>query len=223
VTFRDRTEAGRQLADALLGYRYALPFVLALPRGGVPVAAQIADRLNAPLDVIIVRKIGLPEQPELAMGALVEGDPPIVLKNQDVISAASVSPRTFSAAEQRELVEARRRRRLYRGDRQPIDIGGHTAIVVDDGMATGATMRVALAALRGRHPLRTIVAVPIASSDAAAIVRREADHLVCLEEHRDFGAIGTFYDDFPQVSDRDVIEALQRSARRIIPSRGSGH
>ena len=209
MTFRDRAEAGQQLARALSGYRTKDPVVIALPRGGVPVAVPIATALAAPLDCLIVRKIGVPWQPELAMGAVVYGDPPVVVRNDDVIGRAAVTPVQFSVVLEREIDEARRRLEHYVGSRPQRPIAGHTAIVVDDGIATGATMRAAIAALRMRGPQAIVVAVPVAATDVVDALSEEADDIVCLERHRDLGAIGYYYDDFAQVSDADVMHALE--------------
>jgi predicted phosphoribosyltransferase len=184
--------------------------VLALPRGGVPVAAEIATALHAPLDLILVRKIGLPFQPELAMGAVVDGDPPLVVRNEGVIQLADIDEADFNAVYERELEEIGRRRERYLGNRKRAMIAGRTAIVVDDGIATGATTRAALRATRGRNPKQLILAVPVAPTESLAAMREEADQVVCLEDYSDFGAIGYYYSDFRQVSDEDVIEVLQR-------------
>ena len=208
--FTDRAEAGRQLAAALAGYRDQAPVVLALPRGGVPVAAEIAAALGCPLDLIMVRKIGVPAQPELAMGAVVDGSEPLVVRNDDVIASARIGEAEFAAACQRELAEIERRRQHFLGVRPPVDLSGRAAIVVDDGVATGATTRAALRAVRKRKPGSVVLAVPVAPTSSLAALRHEADTLVCLEDHEWFSAIGMFYDDFRQLSDQDVIDLLAR-------------
>jgi predicted phosphoribosyltransferase len=210
VPFRDRSAAGQQLALALAACRAQRPVVLALPRGGVPVAAEIAAALYAPLDLILVRKIGVPFQPELAMGAVVDGDPPLIVRNEGVIRLADIDDADFDAVYERELDEIARRRERYFGDRERAVIAGRTAIVVDDGIATGATTRAALRATRLRNPKQLILAVPVASTESLAALREEADQIVCLEDYSDFGAIGYYYTDFRQVSDEDVIEILRR-------------
>jgi predicted phosphoribosyltransferase len=210
MPFKDRSEAGRMLADALAGYKDEQPVILALPRGGVPVAAEVAAALKAPLDLILVRKIGVPFQPELAMGAVVDGGQPIVVRNEDVILLAGVDETEFKAVCDHELAEIERRQRMYLGGRQRADIPGHTAIVIDDGIATGATTRAALRATRMRNPKKLVLAVPVAPSDSLAEMRAEADEVVCLEDHRLFGAIGFYYRDFRQVSDEEVIDTLRR-------------
>jgi len=209
MPFADRSEAGRKLARALHTYRDEHPVILALPRGGVAVAAEIAKELNAPLELLLVRKIGAPFQPELAIGAVSDGAAPIVVRNEDVIRLSGVSDAEFAAICQRELAEIERRRRRYLGDRPRAEVAGKTAIVVDDGVATGATTRAALQAIRHQHPKKVVLAVPVAPTETMPELRAEADDVVCLEVHRDFGAIGFFYRDFHQVSDQEVIDALQ--------------
>lgn len=210
MSFQDRTEAGRQLAAALARYRDRQPVVLALPRGGVPVAAEVAAALAAPLDLIMVRKIGVPFQPELAMGAVVDGPEPLVVRNEDVIRSAGIGEAEFDAACKRELAEIERRRRCFLGDRPPVEVAGRTAIVIDDGVATGATTRAALRAVGKRGPERLVLAVPVAPTSSLPELRGEADEVVCLEDHEWFGAIGLFYADFSQLSDQQVIDILAR-------------
>ena len=214
MAFVDRSDAGRRLARALLAYRNRRPVVLALPRGGVPVAAEVAAALHAPLDLVLVRKIGVPEQPELAMGAVVDGGAPIVVRNEDVIGLTGVDEAEFEAVRDRELAEIERRRRLYLGKRVPADVAGRTAIVIDDGVATGATTRAALRALRLRQPARLVLAVPVAPTDTMAALREEADEVVCLETHASFGAIGFYYADFRQLSDQEVKDIIARFPAR---------
>jgi predicted phosphoribosyltransferase len=190
--------------------------ILALPRGGVPVAAEVAAALDAPLDLILVRKIGMPMQPELAMGAVVDGAEPIVVRNDDVIRHAGIAEAEFQAACESELAEIDRRRQRYLGGRPRADVAGQVAIVVDDGIATGATMKAALRATRARRPKELVLAVPVAPPDTVDELRPEVDNLICLEMPEMFGAIGYFYDDFLQVSDEEVIATLAR-----FPSRRS--
>ena len=210
MPFIDRTDAGRQLAKALARYKAQRPLVLALPRGGVPVAAEVATALDAPLDLILVRKIGVPFQPELAMGAVVDGREPVIVRNEDVISLTGVSEREFNATCDQQLAEIERRRKLYLGNRPHPQIAGRTVIVVDDGIATGATTRAALQAIRMRKPSKLVLAVPVAPTESLKELRGEADEIICLEDYEDFGAIGLFYSDFRQVSDTEVIEILAR-------------
>jgi predicted phosphoribosyltransferase len=214
MPFKNRSEAGRKLAAALSAYRDQQPVVLALPRGGVPVAAEVAAALQAPLDLILVRKIGVPSQPELAMGAVVDGAAPIIVRNEDVIGLVGIREADFKAVCDRELAEIERRRQHYLGSRERVDVAGCTAIVIDDGVATGATTRAALRATRMRHPSRLVLAVPVAPTDGLAALREEADDVICLEDHAYFGAIGFYYFDFRQVSDEEVIAALGRFPTR---------
>ena len=165
MPFVNRSDAGRRLAHALMRYRAEKPVVLALPRGGVPVAAEVAAALDAPLDLLFVRKIGVPMQPELAMGAVTDGGEPLIVRNQDVIELAGVTEDEFAAVTRRELAEIERRRRIYAGDRPIVDVTGRTVIVVDDGIATGATTRAGLQAVRARSPKRLVLAVPVAPTD----------------------------------------------------------
>jgi putative phosphoribosyl transferase len=218
MPFLDRSDAGRQLARALAGYRDQQPVILALPRGGVPVAAEVAAALDAPLDLILVRKLGVPAEPELAMGAVVDGAAPIVVRNEDVIRITDVGEAEFNATCDAELAEIERRRLRYLGDRERADVAGRTAIVIDDGIATGATIRAALRATRMREPKKLVVAVPVAPPDSLEALRGEADDIVCVEQHDLLGAIGAYYADFQQVSDREVIETLKRFAPAKSPA-----
>jgi putative phosphoribosyl transferase len=210
MTFANRVEAGRQLAATLLRYRGQDPVVLALPRGGVPVAGEIAAALNAPLDLIIARKVGVPQQPELAMGAVVDGLNPVTIRNEDVISLIGISDDAFARVRDKELAEIRRRRACYVGDRPHAAVTGKTAIVVDDGIATGATMKVALRAVRSEKPRKLVLAVPVAPTSALYELGAEADDVVCLDDRESFGAISWFYDDFSEVSDDEVVGILAR-------------
>lgn len=214
MPFENRSEAGRRLAVALARYRDQKPVVLALPRGGVPVAAEIAAALHAPLDLILVRKIGVPFQPELAMGAVVDGDEPLVVRNEDVVRLTGIEESEFEAVCEQELGEIQRRRRRYLRGRERAKVEGHTAIVVDDGIATGATTRAALRATRRRRPGRLVLAVPVAPTEGLAELRGEADDVVCLEDYEAFGAIGYYYADFRQVTDDEVIALLARFPAR---------
>ncbi len=210
MPFRDRAEAGRKLAAALEHYRGLRPVVLALPRGGVPVAAEIAAALGAPLDLILVRKIGVPDQPELAMGAVVDGTEPVIVRNEEVIRASGVSEPGFKRGCDAEMAEIERRKTRYLKDRPRAEITGRTVIVVDDGVATGATTRAALRAMRARKPEKLVLAVPVAPSDSIAALEPEADEIICLEQYDSFGALGFYYADFHQVRDEEVIAALRR-------------
>lgn len=214
VTFADRADAGRQLAAVLERYRSADPVILALPRGGVPVAAEVARALDAPLDLLIARKIGVPYQPELAMGAVVDGTEPITVRNEDIIATSGVSEAEFGRIRDREIEEIARRRQRYLKDRPHPDLRGRTVIVIDDGIATGATVRAALRGVRARDPGRLALAVPVAAPSVLAELRAEADDIVCLEEHEFLGAIGYYYRDFSQVGDEEVIDALASASRQ---------
>jgi putative phosphoribosyl transferase len=208
--FQDRSDAGRGLAKALSAYKGRNAVVLALPRGGVPVAAEVAAALDAPLDLILVRKIGVPTEPELAMGAVVDGMTPIVVRNEEVIEFTGTTADEFEAACARELAEIERRRQLYIGERPRAEIKGQVVIVIDDGIATGATTRAALQAIRNREPKELVLAVPVSPPDAITKLRGEVDDLICLATPELFGAIGYFYDDFRQVSDQEVVAILKR-------------
>ena len=210
MPFKDRSDAGCKLAKALAGYKDQKPVILALPRGGVPVAAEVAAVLNAPLDLILVRKVGVPFQPELAMGAVVDGGASIIVRNEDVIKLAGIDESAFKAACDSELAEIERRRPRYLGSRERVDVSGRTAIVIDDGVATGATTRAALRATRMRDPKKLVLAVPVAPADSLAELRSDADDVICLEQHEFFYAIGAYYADFSQVSDEEVIDILKR-------------
>jgi len=210
MPFSNRTEAGRELAKALAFYKEQHPVILALPRGGAPVAAEIAAALEAPLDLVLVRKIGVPFQPELAMGAVIDGQEPLVVRNEQVIRMAEINESEFDAIRDRELEEIERRRKLYLGSRPHPELTGQTVIIVDDGIATGATIRVALRAIRMRKPRKLILAVPVAPTQSLDELRTEADEIVCLEDYDDFGAIGLYYSDFRQISDAEVIKLLEQ-------------
>lgn len=210
MPFHDRLEAGRRLATKLAKFKGDDVVIFALPRGGVPVAAPVAQALHAPLDLALVRKIGVPFQPELAMGAVADGGEPIIVRNEDVIAMAGVSDAQFDEVRQREIGELDRRRRLYLGARVRPEVNGRVAIVIDDGVATGATTRAALRAVRARNPRKLVLAVPVAPTDTLDALRSDADEIICLESYRNFGAIGFFYTDFRQISDEEVIAGLDR-------------
>jgi putative phosphoribosyl transferase len=219
MRFVDRSDAGRRLAQALAAMEIDDPVVLALPRGGVPVAVEVARALDAPLDLLLVRKIGAPGQRELAVAALAEGAGGPVLDAETM--ACTGAPRAYVEREaERERAEIARRRTAYLGDRAPLSVEGKTAVVVDDGIATGTTVRAALQALRARHPARVVLAVPVAAPSALSEIGPLVDDLVCLSQPPAFYAVGAHYDDFMQVSDDEVIAALRSIAS---PSaRGAG-
>jgi putative phosphoribosyl transferase len=210
MPFKNRSEAGQKLARALSKYKDQHPVILALPRGGVPVAGEVAAALNAPLDLILVRKIGMPFQPELAMGAVVDGDATLIVRNEDIIRNAGIDEMQFNDICNAELAEIERRRQLYLGGRERVNVTCRRAIVIDDGIATGATMRAALRATRMRDPKWLVLAVPVAPSESIVSMREEADEVICLEDYESFDAIGFYYQDFRQISDEEVIEILKR-------------
>jgi putative phosphoribosyl transferase len=210
LPLRDRTEAGRALGTALGAYRGRNDvLVLALPRGGVPVACEVADALGAQVDLIIVRKLGTPGQEELAMGAIASGGARVL--NRDVIEPLRIPERVIAEIERRERGEIERRERAYRGARARPAVAGQCVILVDDGVATGATMRAAIAALRQARPSKIVVAVPVAPPDTVEVLRSEADEVVCLATPEPFRAIGCWYVAFPQLSDEEVRACLARS------------
>ncbi len=218
MAFRDRVDAGRRLAEALLPMAGEHPVVLALPRGGVPVAWEIARRLAAPLDLLIVRKLGVPGHSEFAMGAVADAEPPVVVRRNDTIRALGISASAFDAVLAAETAEARRRRERYLGTRARAPLAHRTVIVVDDGIATGSTMQAALQALRQLGPRRMVLAVPVAATQALELLRPEADEIVCLLSRPDLGAIGAWYDAFPQLDDVEVIGILDAAAAATPPS-----
>lgn len=209
VVFADRLEAGRQLGERLAAMELVRPLVLALPRGGVPVGAEIARILRAPLDVALVRKIGAPHEPELAVGAVAEGPSPEIVVNHEVARALGLSDDFIAAEGAREYATIAQRRSDYAAWRSAYQIADRTAIVVDDGAATGTTMRAALRSVRRGQPARLIAAVPVASREAIAMLRQETDDVVCLSSPGSFGSVGSFYRDFEQVSDAEVVELLK--------------
>jgi predicted phosphoribosyltransferase len=217
MRFADRREAGRALAAALAPLRGERPIVLALPRGGVPVAAEVARELRAPLDVFLVRKLGLPGHEELAFGAIATGG--VTVFNEDVVRLAGLGAPTIDRVAADERRELARRARAYRGERPEPDVRGRTAVLVDDGLATGATMRAALRALRLLDPERIVVAVPVGSEEACEDLTREADAVVCLAQPSPFRGVGAWYDDFSQTTDAEVVSLLARyAAPRAAPT-----
>jgi putative phosphoribosyl transferase len=207
MRFRDRTEAGKQLAEKLLEYRDQPDvLVLALPRGGVPVAFEVAQVLHAPLDVFIVRKLGVPGQEELAFGAIATGG--VRVLNQTIIKRFQITPEEVEAVTTVEQDELKRRQRLYRGDRPLPEMRDYTIILVDDGLATGATMHAAVVAIRQQEPARLIVGVPISSPETCAAFQDEVDDIICAVTPEPFYAVGLWYEDFPQVTDAEVHNLL---------------
>ncbi|MEX0644295.1 MAG: phosphoribosyltransferase family protein [Parvularculaceae bacterium] len=206
--FRDREEAGEALAAALKGFERLDPVVYALPRGGVPVAAKVASKLGAPLDLILVRKLGAPSHSELAIGALVDGAAPTTILHDDVIRALRVPSDYIEAAKAAALVETERRRALFSAGRKPLSPKGRNVIIIDDGLATGATMEAAVAAVRKAGAKRVVVAVPVAPAEAAIKFHALADDFVCIETPPTFWAVGAHYRNFPQLEDKDVLDIL---------------
>jgi len=208
--FRDRREAGRLLAAQLGAYaKRPDVLVLALPRGGVPVAAEVASALGAPLDVFVVRKLGVPGHEEYALGAIATGG--VRVLNEEVVQALRIPDRVIDALAGREQEELARRERVYRGHRPPLDVRGRTVILVDDGLATGATMHAAIRALRQQQPARIVVAVPTASPETCAELKTEVDDIICATTPDPFYAVGLWYEDFSQTTDEEVRELLARS------------
>jgi predicted phosphoribosyltransferase len=208
--YSDRTEAGRVLAERLGAYADRTDvIVLALPRGGVPVGYEVARALHAPLDVFIVRKLGVPGHEELAMGAVATGG--VRVLNEQVVRGLGIPESVIDAVAAWELEELRRRERLYRGDRPPPDVRGKTVILVDDGLATGSTMLAAVRALRQQQPARIVVAVPIAAPDTCELLRAEVDDVVCAVTPEPFYAVGLWYRDFSQTTDEEVRELLAQA------------
>lgn len=202
------------MAQELASLHLPDPVVLALPRGGVPVAVEIADALKAPLDIVVVRKVGAPGNPELAVAAIVDGNPPDVVLNRELIEAYGLDDAELRSLIDRERPELERRRLVYSGARQPLSTADKTVILVDDGAATGATMKVAIRALKRRSPREIVVALPVAPPDTLTELAMEADEIVCLSKPTRFFALGYHYRDFPQLTDREVVSALRRGTVR---------
>jgi putative phosphoribosyl transferase len=221
MLFADRSDAGAQLAERLLDRKESAAAVLALPRGGVPVGFEIARVLGVPLDLVLVRKIGAPCDEELAIGAVADGAEPELVTDASLIAELDVPTSYLDAAKSTTLQEIERRRRVYLGDRPPVDVAGRTVIVVDDGIATGATMLAALRATRRRKPARIVLAVPVVAEVVLRRLRREVDSVVSLHTPVDLIAVGHFYRRFPQLRDEEVIALLDR-ARAFAPATGSG-
>jgi putative phosphoribosyl transferase len=213
MRFADRHEAGRQLAEKLRPLALEDPVVLALPRGGVPVGFEVARALGAPLGVVLVRKLGAPGNPELAVGALVDSGVIDRVFDEEVKDMLGVTDDYLARATERESREIERRREAYLKGRPPIELEGRLVILVDDGIATGTTMRAAIQAVRRRAPAKLVLAVPVAPRDTVAALRKQVDDLVCLDAPRDFWAISPFYVDFHQLEDAEVIDYLDRAAQ----------
>jgi len=215
--FHDRRDAGRRLAEALRRFTTADPIVLALPRGGVPVGFEVAKALGVPLDVLIVRKIGAPGHEEFGLGAVVDGAEPQVVLNEEAMAAVRPPQSYVDAEVDRQLKEIERRRRVYLGDRKPLATRNRAVIIVDDGIATGGTVKTALRALRRTGPDYVVLAVPVAPREAIAALRREADETVCLSTPEPFWAVGQYYEDFEQTSDDEVVALLAENRAHTPP------
>jgi predicted phosphoribosyltransferase len=215
--FRERREAGRLLAELLAEYsgRHDV-IVLALPRGGVPVGYEVARKLGAPLDVFVVRKLGLPSQPELAIGAIASGG--VRVLNRELVEGLGIPEEVIDQVARREQEELRRRERLFRGERPPPDLRGKTVILVDDGLATGSTMRSAVRAIKQQSPAQVIVAVPVAARSTCEELQDVVDKVVCAVTPFPFFAVGQWYADFRETSDEEVRELLARAARELQPA-----
>ncbi len=208
--FNDRTDAGRRLAKRLSEYANRDDvLILALPRGGVPVAFEVAKELNVKMDVFIVRKLGVPGNEELAMGAIASDN--IRVLNEDVVRSFQIPQRVIDEASAKELKELERRERIYRGNRPKPNISGLTVILIDDGLATGATMRAAAAAVKTKNPAKVVIAVPVAAPDTCSDFRDEVDEIVCVATPEPFYGVGAWYEDFSQTTDKEVCDLLDRT------------
>jgi len=206
--FVDRAEAGRRLAEALQHHQAERPVVLGLPRGGVPVGLEVARGLDAPLDVLVVRKIGAPGHAEFAVGAIAAG---VTMLHDAVIDQLGISRAHLARTIQQEMLELERRNTLYRGKRPPVKVADRTVIIVDDGLATGATATAAVRAIKRHNPRRVIFATPVGAADSVAALKTEADEVVCLEVPADFRAVSLWYDDFSPTTDAEVLECLNQA------------
>ena len=216
MIFANRAEAGRLLAERLKAYAHREDVtILGIPRGGVPVAFEIAETLGARLDVFVARKLGVPGQEELAFGAIASGG--VHVLDTEIIEAIRISKTSIEEVSARERRELDRRERLYRGARAPLDLDGRTAILVDDGIATGSSLRAAILALRHLKPARLVVAAPVAPLATYQRLRQEVDDLVCVDTPKSFRAIGEFYEDFSQITDQEVADLLRRNWQESIP------
>lgn len=221
--FRDRRDAGRRLAMALGKFAKDAPLILALPRGGVPVAYEVAQALNAPLDLLLVRKIGAPGHEEFGIGAVIDGENPQLVLNEDAVRSMAPSPDYIRLEMHRQIAELERRRRAYLGDRDPPDLQGRTVIMVDDGIATGGTVKAALRGARKSAPARLVLAVPVAPREAIAELARECDEIVCLETPAPFFAVGAWYANFDQTDDTEVKALLRQAEMRLRHDHEVGH
>jgi len=221
MLFPDRTEAGRLLASRLMKYAGRPDvLVLGLPRGGIPVAFEVARELSVPLDVFLVRKLGVPGREELAMGAIATGG--VKILNEDVVRALGISDEVIDEVAAAEQAELERRQRAYRGDRPAPKVRGRTVILIDDGLATGSTMRAAVASLRRQGPARIVVGVPVGAPGTCAELQEEADEVICARMPEPFYAVGFWYRDFSQTTDEEVHDLLERAAEDHAPAYGPG-
>ncbi|MBW4448420.1 MAG: phosphoribosyltransferase [Spirirestis rafaelensis WJT71-NPBG6] len=216
MIFKDRTAAGKLLAEKLVAYaNRSDALVLALPRGGVPVAFEVAKALNAPLDVFVVRKLGVPGQKELAMGAIADGG--VRILNEDIIRDEKIDPEAIEKVTVEEQQELQRRQNLYRGDRPKPVIQGRTILLIDDGLATGATMRAAIAALHKQQPAKIVVGVPTSSPQTCQEIKSQVDEIICAQTPSPFYSVGFWYEKFPQTTDQEVRDLLNQAANRQLP------
>ena len=213
--FKDRSEAGQALAKALENFRDDNPIILALPRGGLPLGYEVAKALHAPLDIVLVRKIGTPASPELAAGAVVDGDDPQLVLNENIIEMYNISPEYIEEQKVQKLKEIEHRREMYRSGRPPLSIEGRTIIVIDDGIATGATVRAALKGLRKKNPKKLVLAIPVAPAEILPELDQEIDEVICLQAPSPFYAVGGYYQDFTPVEDQEAIEFLERASKNL--------
>ncbi|MCG3205899.1 MAG: putative phosphoribosyl transferase [Elusimicrobia bacterium] len=211
--FRNRSEAGRKLAQRLSSYRDENPVIVALPRGGVPIGYEVAQHMSAPLDVLIVRKIGYPGQPELAIGAIADGEKGEVVMNNGMVGETEIPPNYIKEEIATKLKEISEMEDIFRSHRPAIKVKNRTVIAVDDGIATGATMRVVVKRLKRENPKKIIVATPVASQEAVDLLKNEADEIVCLDVPVPFMAVGAFYKDFRPVSNEEVIGCLDQALK----------
>jgi putative phosphoribosyl transferase len=221
IPYVDRFAAGEELAALLLPYaQRPQTLILALPRGGVPVGAVLAQRLHLPLDVLVVRKVGVPGHEELAMGAVASGD--ILILNEDIIARLQIPQSAIAAKVAQERAEVARREREYRDDRPPLPIAGHTIIIVDDGLATGSTMRAAIHVVRAQQPNRLVVAVPVAAPATCRDLAPLTDEMICAATPEPFFAVGQWYESFPQTTDAEVHELLARANHLKVDEEDGG-
>jgi len=216
MRFKNRQDAGRRLAEKLMNYKEENPVVLGLPRGGVPVAYEVAEALEAPLDVVVARKVGAPFQEELALGAVVDGDQPETVFNEDILKRLNLSHDDLQDKIEAELEEVRQRQELFRKGRAPVSTEDATAIIIDDGLATGASMRAAIRGLKRRPIMRLVVGVPVGPPSSVEELRAEADDVVCLHAPEGFRAVGQFYEDFDQTTNEEVIELLEKAHHSVL-------